>query len=111
MNNEKTIAGLLVVFCIVGILATSIGLTSDTINSPSETVLSDSGLDKDVSFWDAVVAAVMVPIRFVINAIGSIIQLMTFQVEGIPGELFGVFMLGISGYILLVMVRLIRGGG
>lgn len=100
MGDGLKLAVLVLLLFSISVVAGSLGLTTDTVDLPTNVPEPD----------DSFLGAFLAPLRWVWTAVVSFVALMTFQTE-IPWEVEAFFTMTISSIILVFLVRIIRGGG
>jgi hypothetical protein len=105
MNNQILIGGTILTLLIVGFVAGELEITSSVINIARPTVSEPSGGGGGII--DAIRAALAVA-AWVFNVLGSIFQILTFQVD-IPAIANTVIAFPLWMMILYTIVKLIRG--
>ena len=112
MKSEMTVTLLFILLATVSLMANSLGYTTTIINTPSSGFITYSGAAG--GFWADLIQflnMLITPIVWVFNIVASLIQLMAFQVAGMPGIIMSLITLGISVYIIIFIVKLARGQG
>lgn len=102
MNKAVMLGGVMLLFMLVGVVSGELGLTSSIIDIPDEAPPAPGG-----GFWESIAAA-LAPLAYVFNTLGSIFQILTFQVE-MPIFVNLILFTGLIGMLWYVLIKLIRG--
>lgn len=107
----KLLTSLVIYAVIISQLSLAFGLTQETWTTPDAP--TEPGAECTTGFCaiGAAIQAALVPLRWVFNAVKTIFDFMTYQVDGIPALINTVIISPFGAGILLMGVRLIRGGG
>lgn len=99
----SVIVGMLLLYAVIGLLAGELGYTEPVVHQsvPDSPESGGSIFDK--------IASVLAPLTWAFNAVGSLFQLATFQVEGIPPLVNILIFTPMGGVLLFSGIKLARG--
>lgn len=107
MKGSFIIAGMMLIYLVLGLVASETGLTEPLI---SNALTVPDAPDVNASFLDKL-AATLAPIAWAFNAVGGLFQLVTYQSDEVP-PLVNTLIFAPMGFILLFTgIKLIRGSG
>lgn len=105
MKSSITLVGILMVYLVIGFVASETGLTEPIMDSASFAPQSPSD---GGSLWDKL-SAVLGPLAWAFNAVGGLFQLATYQSDKVP-PLVNTLVFAPLGLILVFTgIKLVRG--
>lgn len=105
--NPKLIAGLIVLYLVIGYMAVELGFASPAVEPATEIPNSP---EQAASLWDKI-ASILAPLGWAFNAVAGLFQLASFQTDGVPPMVNSLIFLPMGMVVLISGIRLIRGGG
>lgn len=106
MKGSFIIAGLLMMYLLLGLVASETGMTEPLI---SQTVVAPDAPNENASFLQKLADA-LAPIAWAFNAVAGLFQLATYQADGVP-PLVNTFIFAPIGFLLVFTgIKLIRSG-
>ncbi len=102
MNKSVGVAAVVVLVAALGEVGVLLGVTVPVFTLPA---VSNPTANQD--WFSALFNAILGPLVYMFNAFGSFVQIVSFQVSGIPP----ILTLGIDVFMAYTFWRLVRGGG